>query len=270
MRQDAAAEVRVVVAERLVHIARRDAEMAETVGVDEHLVLLDVAAGRVDLGDPGDRSQVGAHDPVLERAALREFVDGERPLAVVRVLERVLVDLAEHGRHRAQQRGHAVGHPAADLDEAFRDHLPCEVEVGAFGEDQRDERQRRPVQRAHLDQTRQAGHGHLDRDGDGPFHFLGRTAQGFGRDLDLDVRDVREGIDRKLADGPEAERQQDAGSDDDDDALLQRAADDRLDHRAIAACCRVRRRGGKVTGSPRPRASRRRRCPSASGSIACR
>ena len=224
--QDAAAGVRVVAGERLVDVVDRDAVIAQAVRVDEHLVLLDVAAGRVDLGDAGDRAEQRPHHPVLYRAPLEQLVLGQRALAVVGPLERVLVDLAERRRHRPEHRRHPLRQVGADLEQPLHDQLAREVDVGRVGEDERDQRQAGLVERAELGQAGQAGHRDLERHGDEALDLLRRAARCLGRDLHLDVGDVGERVDRKLARRLQPEREQGERDHDDDEALPERSADE--------------------------------------------
>ena len=154
LRQRAAAGVRVVPRERVVHVADRDLVVAQAVRVDQHLVLLDVAAGRVDLGDAGDRAQERPHHPVLHGAALEELLLRERALAVVGPLERVLVHLAERRRHRPEHRRHALRQAGAELEQPLHHQLAREVDVGRVGEDERDQGEAGLVERAELGQAR--------------------------------------------------------------------------------------------------------------------
>jgi hypothetical protein len=151
----------------------------------------------------------------------------------------VLVDLAERGRHRTEHRHDALRQPRRDLEQPLHDELAREEHVGLLGEDQRDQRQARPVERAQLDQARQAGHPDLQRHGREALDLFGRAARRFGRDLDLDVGDVRERVQRELPRGVEPEREQDGRDDRDDQALRERPPDERLDQEP-SVCARRR------------------------------
>ena len=111
-----------------------------------------------------------------------------------------LVDLAEPGGDRAHL-GLAVarGDLALRGAEALADELARPVDVGAVLEDHGHDRQAELRDRADLLDPRQPAHGGLDREGDEALDLLGGEAGAVGQDLDLDVGDVGDGVDRELA-----------------------------------------------------------------------
>ena len=64
----AAADVHVGARERVGHVAERHLVRVKTRGIDDDLVLLQVAAHRVDLDDAGHLAELGRDLPVEERA----------------------------------------------------------------------------------------------------------------------------------------------------------------------------------------------------------
>ncbi len=230
MRQHAAARVGVVGGQRLEHLLHRHVVVAQPLGIDQHLVLLLVAALRVDLRHARNGAQQRPHHPVLGDAAAGQLVGRQFPAAVVRTIERVLVDLAQPRGHRPQHRRHAHRHARLHFDDALHHQLAREVHVGLVAEHQRDQRQAGLVQRAHLCQRRQAGHRHLHRYGDEALDLLGRAPGRLGGDLHLHVGHVRKRIQRQLAGGVDAEEQQHGGHHGHHQPLLERAAYQCVDH----------------------------------------
>ena len=141
LRQDAATGVGVVGGNGLHHLLHRQVVVPQTSGVDQRLILLDVAALRVDLGHACNGTQQGPHDPVLHGTALGQFLGRQCTLTVIRALQRVLVHLAQAGGHRPQHRCDACGHAGCDLDQPLGHQLPGEVNIGLVGEDQGDDGQ---------------------------------------------------------------------------------------------------------------------------------
>ena len=147
--------------------------MPQTLWVDQHVVLLDVTALRIDFSHTRNRAQQRAQYPVLHHASLGEFFLREFTFAIVGMLKRVLIHLAQARRNRAQHRRNAWRQTGADLHQAFHHQLTCKVNIGGIGEHQGDERQARFVERAQFGQTGQSGHGHFDGHGGKPFNFFG-------------------------------------------------------------------------------------------------
>ena len=109
------------------HLVQREAVPLEPPRVDDHLVLLRLAAPGVDLADAAHRAQPRAHVPVVERLL--------RPSRRRVALDQVLVDLAEGGGHRPERRLEAVRDAAARLGEPLGDELAREVDRHAVVED---------------------------------------------------------------------------------------------------------------------------------------
>ena len=89
------------------------------------------------------------------------------------MLDRVLIDFTQSGRHRPQYRGDARGHAPHDFDQSLQHHLPGEVDIGFIGKNQCDDSNAVAVERAHLGEPGQPGHGDLDGYRDEAFDFFG-------------------------------------------------------------------------------------------------
>ena len=171
----------------------------EPLGVDDDLVLLLEAADGGDLGDALDGLELGLEVEVLRAPKLGQVV-GPR-----RVAERVGVDPADAGRVRPERGRDAVGQAVADLAEVLQHAAARPVQVGAVLEDDVDEA--RPEHRVAADRPR-AGHGQEGR-GQRVRHLLlddlRPLAGVVGADDDLDVAEIRDGVDGCRDRGPGAQ-----------------------------------------------------------------
>ena len=195
--QDATAGIGIVLRNGLIHLLDGHVVVGQTVGLDQGLVLPHIAALRIDFGHARNRAQQGSHHPVLNDAPLGQLGRRQRALAVLGMVQRVLVDLAQASGHRTQHRRDALRHARRHLDQALGDQLPGKKHIGLVGEHQGDDGQAAFVQGAHFHQARQTGECDLQGHGDEALDFFGRASGGFGRNLHLDVGDVRERIDRQ-------------------------------------------------------------------------
>src|SRR5581483_526555 len=80
-RQNASARIRVIASQSLLDVLDRHSVVAHAEGVDQDLILLDVASGGIDFGDAGNGSQQRPRDPVLHDAPFDQFLLGQRALA---------------------------------------------------------------------------------------------------------------------------------------------------------------------------------------------
>ena len=269
LRQHATAGVGVIAADRQIDVGDAQAEMAQLVGVDQDLVLLCISALRVDLGDPRDRAQQRPRHPVLGDPALHQLFFAQGAVTVVGAVQRVLIDLAEARRNRAEHRRDALRQARTHFKQSLHDQLAGKIDIGLVVEDQRDQRQPRLVERTHFLQPGQAGHRDLERHRGETLDFLRRAARRLGGDLDLDVGHIGKGVDRKLAGRIESEEEQDGRNDRDDQALLERPANKRLDH-LPSICLRLRsllrwKAPSTTTCSSPFKPDRTTRCPDCSG-----
>ena len=93
-----------------------------------------VAAERVDVGNPRNRSERGTDDPIEQAAPL-----GERQLGTV---DGEHEHFAERARDRREPAAHALGQVARDIGQAFGDLVARPVDVGAILEVNGDVRKR--------------------------------------------------------------------------------------------------------------------------------
>ena len=247
----AAARVFVVAAQRLEDVADGDVERVEGVGVDGHLILLEVASEAVDFDDSRDARQLALDNPVLDGAQLHGVV----ALLVARLdVERILVDFAQtrgDGHHLggAQLGGNLSG----DGLYLFVDELPGVENRHALLEDHRDDRQTEARHGANLLDVHDVAHRHLDGEGDELLDLLRSERGGDGHNLHLVVGDVRHGVDRKRHHRIDSSRQQEEGGQSDEEFFRDRKADDGLEHgmRRLIVFCTVFN-GTKIARAPRP------------------
>ena len=218
---EAAAERRVVVGERLEHLVQRQPVALELPRIDQHLELPRQAAPRVDLAHAAHRAQPRADVPVVERL-LRHRVGRV-------ALDQVLVDLAERGRDRAERRVEAVGDAAARLEHPLADQLPREVDRHGVVEDDGHDRQPGLGDGADLLGARHAHDRGLDGVGDALLDLGGGEARRFGDHDDLVVGQVGERLDRQVAVGGHAGGDQRGEAEQDEEALPQGGRDESFD-----------------------------------------
>ena len=186
-----AAGVLVRALERAYHVLDRQPDGLEAFRIDHHLVLLVLAAEAVHLDDAGDGAELRADVPVERLLQLHQRV----PFAA----HDELIDLAERRRDRAHLGPPVVGGDGVlGLAHPLEDHLAGEVDVGAVLENHGDHRESVLRDRAHLLDLRDAGHGPFDGDGHVLLDLDGGEGGSRGDHLDLDVGDVRDGVDGQV------------------------------------------------------------------------
>ena len=250
----AGAAADVVALQRLDHVVEGQAERDQLRRVGLDVVLLDVAADRIDAGDARHALELRPDDPVLHRAQIGGALDlAVEPLALGRevgavalpararrraraasvgaaILDRPHVDLAEAGRDRPHPRLGARRQARRGLEQPLADLLAREVDVGALAEDRRDLREAVARERARVFQARDAGERGLDRERDLLLDLDRRQRRRDGVDLHLVVGDVGHGVDRQPRQRTGAERGRDGAERDDEPAAADGEIDDALDH----------------------------------------
>ena len=219
---DPGADVGIVPADRLHHPHHRRPERAQLLGIDLDLVLLDVAAQARDLGDAGERGELVADVPILQRPKLGEV---ER-VALEYVLEHP-ADARRVGAERGLEAGgKALSQPIHVLEHAGA----CPVQVGAVLEQDVHEGQAEEGVSAH---DARAGHlEHLGSDGIGDLVLddLRGLLRELGLDHDLHVGQIRQGIDRRRGNRPDPGYHERARRQADEEPVLERPRDDVSDH----------------------------------------
>jgi hypothetical protein len=194
--EEAAPHVQVRVLERLVHVVERQVVRQQRERVDLDVELLQEAPERDHVGHPRDLAQQARHVPVELRAELVQIV----AIAAQHELE----DLAERGRVGGEL-GHHTRRQVGGGGALRHDRVRAEA-VEAVLEGQRHERQ--PVQALAAEQRHAGGavQRALQRYGELALHLFRRVARHLRDDRDLQVGDVRVGLDGSLAAGAQTER----------------------------------------------------------------
>ena len=216
----------VVVAhlDRVDDVFDADVVGGQLVRIEVHLVLLDEAADACDLCDARHGCEPVAEMPVLEAAELREGV----PTAFVQ--ERVLEDPAHTGRIRTDGRVDLLRQLSSNPLQVLDDAAPRPVHVGAVLEDDVDVRNAEIGEAADRFDARGRDQSRDDRVGDLILDEIGAAADPLGRDDDLDIRNVGDGVERRLRHGPDAPRRQHDGSGEHHETIRRAPIDGSVDH----------------------------------------
>jgi len=191
----ASSRVLVVLAQGFEDLADGEVHGVEHIGIDRHLILLEVASEAVDLDDARDAGQLALDDPVLDRAQLHGVV---ARLITGRHFQDILIDLAQSGRD-----GHQLGRAQLGRDLANNglyllvDQLAGIERRDILLEYDRHERQAEAGDRTDLLHVHDITHRDLDREGDQLLHFLRGKGGRDGNDLHLVVGDVGYRVDRQ-------------------------------------------------------------------------
>jgi hypothetical protein len=186
----ATADIQVAGADRLRDPGQRDAIGLQLPWIDHHLILLDEPADRGDLGDPLGCRQLISDEPILQGAQFCQRLLGAH--------DDVLIDPAHAGGVRPERRREAGRESLLGKIQILEDTAPRPIDVGAVLENHVHERHakvREPADHLgarHGEKRRRQRIGHL------VFDDLWRLARIFGVDDDLGVREIRNGIQRRL------------------------------------------------------------------------
>ena len=222
VREPAGAVVAIVGLQRLAQ--RRQADAARTQGrvVGDHLEHAHEAAEGVDVGHAGQAAQRRADHPVEQAAPLG--------LVELAAFDREHEHLAERCRDRCQAAGCRGGQVLCDVVQALGDLLARPVDVGAVVEVDGDVGDRVLGRGAQHALMRNAEHLQLDRHDDARLDLLGRHARRLHDDLDLCRGHVREGVDRQLAEGLDAQSREQQRENADQQPLREGEFDQSFEH----------------------------------------
>ena len=165
-------------------------------GIGRHMKLLHIAADAVDLRDPGHGADLRPDHPILQGPEIRGRKRGAVGLPGPRLrLHGPHEDLAETRGDGPHLRLDTRGQSALGLLNTLVDEAPREIDIGAVLKDHGDLGQPIAGERAGFLQARQARDYGFDGEGDALLDLQGGIARHLGVDLDLDVGDVRDGVD---------------------------------------------------------------------------
>ena len=214
----ATARVAVGALQRLRDLPNGEPVLHEPLRPNENLVLLHLSPEAVHLIHAGDRLEEWRHDPVLDRAQVHRG----KTLPVQRVLE----DLAEAGRERAELRVDPAWQLLPHGGESLEDDLAGPVRVDTVLEDHDHLGQAGLGDGADLLHAWQAAQVLLDGKADAGLHVHGGEARGLRQDHDLGVGDVGEGVDGKVLPGHDAADGEGGRDEEDEEAVTEDPLDD--------------------------------------------
>ena len=202
----AGAHVRIIGRQRRHDVAEAKLVGHELCGIGQHMKLLLETADGVDLAEARHSPQLRPDDPVLNRAQVALGVWLPARLARLGLgFDREHVDFAESGGHRSHRGLDTGGQLIPDLLDPFVDQLSGKIDIGTVLEDDRDLAEAIARLRARAFEVRQPAHRGLDRERDALLDFQRRVAGRTAVDLDLNVRDVGNGVDGQEREIPGAE-----------------------------------------------------------------
>ena len=222
--EDAATDLVVRAPDRLGHGSDRHVVGDQSVRVEVDLVLADEASDRGDFGDAVDTLQPVPERPVLEGSELGQVVPAGR------IDQGIFEDPADGGGIRTQRRVQALGKPGADGRQVLEDPAPCPVEVDTLLEHDVDERVSQHRQPADVLDAWRGAEGRDDGIRDLILDEVGAPAGPFRRNDHLCVRQIRDGIERRVEHAVDAETGRDQHPGQGQDAVAGAPGDEALDH----------------------------------------
>ena len=215
--QNIAAGVGIVPRHRIEDFPERQIVLSQEPRFDQHLVLLDVPAHRIDVDDLRCAFQNGPNHPILDRP-LRDQVlmfHFRIDCGSLRRVQVILKHLAQTGTVR-HQHGFGTGRELFfHFKQTLQHQLPGQVDVHGVVEHDRNERQPDFCEGTHFRERGNARELKLDRIGHQPFHLGRREAGGLGHHLHQHAGDVRKRIDRNRPEGIHPSSPDHEGTDDD-------------------------------------------------------
>ena len=198
--------------------------------IEHDLVLLDHAADGSHFGDIWQALELEAQEPVLQRAQLGEVV------AAAAIDERVLVDPADAGRIGTERGLRTCGQPALHLVQVFEHPRACPIQIGAVFEQHIDEGIAEKREPAHCLRAWHRQHGGRKRIRDLVLDDLRRLARVTRADDDLHIRQIGQGVDRRMPHRPDAPGGRGHAQHQHQKAVGDRPADQARDHGRPPGC----------------------------------
>ena len=188
--------------------------------------LLFVATGSVDFGDARHAAQLRFDHEIVDELKFHQLLGAAlrlvRALVAGCIVHHVVVNFAEASRDRRKFGRDVLGQVVDRVLQALAHELAGAIDVRSFLKDQRNLRQPELGKRPKLGHSRNAEHLDFQRIGDQFLDFLRRETFDLGVDLDLDVRDVGNGIDGKTGSRPKTGNHEARSGEQDKDSLAQR------------------------------------------------
>ena len=222
--EHACTDLRVGVTYRPCNVGDREPEAHESVRVDHDLVLPFESAERRHLGHPGHGLKGGAYGEILQRPEFREIE------ATGGIGQDVLVDPSDTAGIGPQCRGDAGRQQLLHPTELLEHTRPRPVDVGALVEERVGETHAEHRVPTHGLHARCALERADQRVRDLVFDQIGTAAHPLRVDDDLRVGQIRQRVERRLADGVGGPQRQREDGREDDPLVADRQFDDAFDH----------------------------------------
>ena len=134
----AATRIGIVALQGFKHLAYRNPAGVQLVGIDSHLILLDVTTPAAYLSNTGSSGKLFAHNPVLHGSEL-----GERVLMLVSLLgtNGIVVDFAQSGGDRSHLGFGILRQFFLQLFHHLTHLRTCPIDIGGIVEAKRDDRE---------------------------------------------------------------------------------------------------------------------------------
>src|SRR5712692_9485304 len=141
--QHVARSIRVVVRHSGKHLAQREIVFAQQFGLDEHLVLFDIPAERVDVDHSRDALEQRTDDPVQHSSLFDQFAFHRSGVqtGMRRAFQKVLIHLSQSGAVRHHHRFRPGREMLPHFDQSLEYELAGKVDVHLIIEHYRNQRQ---------------------------------------------------------------------------------------------------------------------------------
>ena len=131
--------IRIIASDRLVDLRNGQFVLPQLDGINDHVILLHIAAHRVDIDHTGQPFQQRANNPILQRAFFGQpfSLQSEIPIGGLHAGagEVVLVHLAQAGGNRRHLRVHAIRKSFLRGNHSLQHELPREIDIYVVVED---------------------------------------------------------------------------------------------------------------------------------------
>ena len=196
----ATASIGVVALQGIKHLAYGNTAGIQLVGIDSHLILLDVAAPTAHLGNAWSSGKLLAHNPVLHGSEL-----GERVFMLVSLLgtNGIVVDFAQSCGDRSHLCLGVLRQFFLQLLHHLTHLRTCPIDISGIIEDKRDDRESASGDTSALLNSRNIGECHLYRCRNILFHLLCSQRRSLRDDLYLIICNIWSRIERQMHKRPD-------------------------------------------------------------------
>src|SRR6266849_9338366 len=206
------------------HCRQRDTICQQLVGIDIDLVLPHEPTDARHFGHAGNGRQLVAQVPILKASKIGEA------LLVIVIDEHIFIDPAGSGRVRADGRMNVCGKPTRDRLQILHNPRTSPINVRPVFEDNKDVRVIEHGLCAYRLHLRRSQEGSDNGVGDLIFDDVGWFAFPVGVNDHLHVGNIRQGVQRNVADGPDSSQCKQKYPSEDEEAIVCAPLDDSGDH----------------------------------------